>query len=425
MADNTGTTLAALMYELHGAMSELFGSDHPFSSELSGIGDPQRVGRYTRAMDTNRDIYSGSNIRFPLIPYGMQSGGFASATSTWNVPSALTTAQATATLSRVIVPFTITVDAERDTMGNSEIEAVTLLVDQAHKALAKLEEIAFLGDGTGLIATITDAATSLTTTVATTSNWDILLPGNIFDVLTVATGADPGQGLRRQIASVVESTGVITWATAATASDGGSGSIVHTSADGIYLAGSYGNVSQGLAQAAAVTGTFEGIAKASFPYWQGTDGRNGTTTTLALSNSMLDAGTRRGRRWGIGVWDYGIGDPAAIDLWKQGLYAQLRYDPAVSTLKGGFQGAVYEGADKPFPLIKAPFHAKGQLELVRNDFMQLYGDKKGPAFLDDDGAMWRRFSRALPKEADLLDRVQLAFKSVNGIVFFKNLDVAV
>ena len=424
MADNTTTTLAALLYELHGAMSELFGSDHPFSSEISGIGDPTRVGRYTRQMDANRDVYSGSNIRFPLIPYGMQSGGFTSSTGTWNVPSSMTTAQATATLGRAIVPFSITVDAERDSMANSEIEAVTLLVDQCEKALAKLEEIAFLGDGTGLLATITDSATSLNTTVATTSNWDILLPGNIFDVLTRSSGADPGQGLRRQIASVVESTGVITWSTTATASDGGSGNIVHASTEGIYLPGSYGNVIQGLAQAAAVTGTFEGINKANFPYWQGTDGRNGTTTTVALSNNMLDAGVRRGRRWGLGVWDYGIGDPAVIDLWKQGLYAQLRYDPQVSTLKGGFQGATYEGADRPFPLIKAPYHAKGALELVRNDFMQLYGDKKGPEFLQDDGAMFRRFTRALPKEADLLDRVQLAFKSVNGIVFFNNLDVA-
>ena len=424
MADNTGTTLAALLYELHGAMSELFGSDHPFSSEITGIGDPTRVGRYTRQMDANREVYSGSNVRFPLIPYGMQSGGFISATGTWNVPSALTTDKATATLGRAVIPFSITVDAERDSMGNSEIEAVTLLVDQAQKALAKIEEIAFLGDGTGLIASITDSATSLTTTVATTSNWDILLPGNIFDVLTRSSGADPGSGLRRQIASVVESTGVITWSTTSTASDGGSGNITHASTEGIYLPGSYGNVIQGLEQAAAVTGTFEGIPKASYPYWQGTDGRNGTSTTLALSNPMLDAGVRRGRRWGLGTWDYGIGDPAAIDLWKQGLYAQLRYDPQNATLKGGFSGAVYDGSDKPFPLIKAPYHAKGGLKLVRNDFMQLYGDSKGPDFLQDDGSMWRRFTRTLPKEADLLDRVQLAFKSVNGIVFFNNLDVA-
>jgi hypothetical protein len=45
---------------------------------------------------------------------------------------------------------------------------------------------------------------------------------------------------------------------------------------------------QGLEQAAAATGTFEAIDKAAVQQWQGTDGRQGDTTTLPLSAQMLD-----------------------------------------------------------------------------------------------------------------------------------------
>jgi hypothetical protein len=35
--------------------------------------------------------------------------------------------------------------------------------------------------------------------------------------------------------------------------------------------------------------------------------------------------------------------------------------------------------------------------------------------------MFRRFSRSLPKEADMLDRVQLGVTKANTLVFFNNL----
>jgi hypothetical protein len=291
-----------------------------------------------------------------------------------------------------------------------------------------MENLAFLGDGTGLMVDITDGATSLTTTCGTTANFDVLLPGTVWDIKTRATGADPGQGLRRKIASVNETTRVITWDTAQQASDGGSGNIVHTSADGIYIAGSYNTaatagttVAQGLEQAAALTGTFEDIDKAAVVQWQGTDGRGGDTTSLLLTDGIMDGAVRRGRRAGLGVWDFGIGDPAVIDGYKQGKYSFVRYEPNVTTLKSGFSGIVYDGADRPFPLIKEPMHKKGGIKLIDLESFQLYGDQPGPSFLEDDGSMFRRFARSLPKEAELLDRVQLGVTKCNTIVFLNNL----
>ena len=151
------------------------------------------------------------------------------------------------------------------------------------------------------------------------------------------------------------------------------------------------------------------------------DGRSGDTSSLALSDQMLDAAMRKVRRSGIGAFDFGIGDPAAIDLYKQGKISQVRYEAQEARIPSGFSGIVYQGGDKPFPLIKEPVHKKKAVKLVDKASFQLYGDSKGPTFLDDDGAMFRRFARALPKEADLLDRVQLGVTKCNTIVFINDL----
>jgi hypothetical protein len=434
MADNTLSSWQPFLFELQGQVQEVFPTEAPFLAEMSGVGDDTgKVRRWSRDLDGDRQIFTGKQVRHTIVLAQLPGAGFVQEASTWNVPHALASDEVVINLTRALVPFGVTVDVERDSMDNSNASAVAQLVKEARIALARLENFAFLGDGTGLVVDITDGATSLTTTAGTTANFDVLLPGTVWDIRTRATGADPGQGLRRKIASVNESTRVITWDTASQASDGGSGNIVHTSADGIYIPGSWSNgtagtstgpgslVSQGLEQAAAVSGTFETIDKAAVPQWQGIDGRNGDTTSLALSMQMLDAGVRRGRRAGLGSWDFAIGDPACIDLYKQGLYSQSRYDISDMTLKSGFSGVVYQGGDKPFPLIKDPVAKKSAIKFIDKESFQLYGDKQGPAFLEDDGAMFRRFSRTLAKEAELLDRVQLGVKKCNTIVFFNNL----
>jgi hypothetical protein len=446
MADETRALWTNFLLEKQGHVYEVFPSEAPLLAELSGYDNAAQsvdrtasVKRIDREMAGNRETFSGKYVKHPIILAGLPGGGFVQENSTWNVPQVLPTTEAHIQLVDLLVPFSITVDVERDSFNNSMATAMETLIDQARSAAARLENLAMLGDGTGLVAQVTDSATSLATTVigpaggTQPANFDLLLPNTVWDVRTRSTGADPGQGLRRKIVSVNESTGVITWDTAQQASDGGTGNIVHAATEGIYIAGSWSNgtagsatapgalVAQGLEQAAAATGTFESIDKSAVPQWRGTDARSGVTTSLPLVTSMLDAGVRVGRRSGLGTWDFAIGDPAVIDLWKQSLYSQVRYEPQVSTLKSGFKGIVYDGADKPIPLIKDPMHNKGGLKLIDKASMQLYGDRPGPSFLDDDGAIVRRFSRSLAKEADFLDRWQLGFGRTNTIVFFNNL----
>lgn len=413
---------------MQGSAQSLFATEYVFLAELNGVGTGGDVGRFTRDMDRNRDVYHGSQVRFPLVPYGLNGGGFLSETGTWNVAHALDVDKATVTLGRTLVPLKITVDLERDAMDGSTAawESVGLLVDAARKHLAKLENIGALYGDNAIANVASNTGSPGLTVPVSAANFDILLPGTVWDILTRSNGADPGQGKRRLIASVTETTattGDVVFSTTSQASDGGSGNITFANTEGLYIPGSYGQVVQGLDEAAATTGTFEGIDKANFAYWKGTDGRNGVTTSLALSDAMLEEGVRRARRWGVGKWDFAVGDPAAIDLYKQGLYPQVRYDKQSSTLKSGFKGIVFEGADQPFPLMKEPQHKKSSVRFIKMDTIQLYGDSVGPEFLKDDGSIWRRFDRSLPKEADLLDRWQVAYKDPNKIVFYDNLAV--
>jgi len=451
LADNALSTWQPFLMETQGNVYEVFPSEAVFLAELSGydqslqsVDYQQTVTRITQEMASGRDTFSGKYVKHAIITAGLPGGGQVQESSTWNQPHALPVSEAHITLVRTLVPFSITVDVERDSMDNSMARAVAELIKAARQACARLENRQMLGDGTGLMAQVTDAATSLTTTVIGASggtqpaNFDELLPGTVWDVLTRSTGADPGQGLRRKISSVNESTGVITWLTTQQAGDGGSGNIVHAATEGIYIPGSWSNgaagtatapgalCAQGLVQAASNTGTFETIDKtaAGNAWWQGTDGRGGDTSSLALSVQMLDGAVRRGRRSGLGSWDFAIGDPAVIDLYKQSLYASVRYDAQVSTLKSGFHGVVYDGSDHPFPLVKDIAHPKQGIKLIDKASFQIYGDQPGPTFLQDDGSTFRRFTRTLAKEADFLDRWQLGVGKCNTIVYLNNLSQA-
>src|SRR5439155_17910660 len=161
-----------------------------------------------------------------------------------------------------------------------------------------------------------------------TAPMDILLPGTVWDICTKSTAAATTGGKRRKIASVSDSatTQTVTFDTTLQATDGDSGNITFSTNEGIFIPGSASTAAnagtltcQGLEQAAAVTGTFENIDKAAVQQWQATDGRLGDTNTLPLSAQMLDKGVRVGRRAGLGKWSFAIGDPAVIDLYKQGL----------------------------------------------------------------------------------------------------------
>lgn len=429
MADNTTTSMSALLFEMRGPLQENFPSDHVLLAELSGVGDDSGTyKRFTKDLDGAREVFSGSGVRVPLMTAPLQGGGSVSEIGTINQPISGNYTFATIPMTRVVQPFSLSIDIERNSMDNAAAEAVAHLTREARLSLADIEND-MLNNSGALLGTVISATGSpgLTLTIGSATavpNYDRLYPGRVVDVLTRSNGANPGNGLRRLIASISETAFTVTFDTASQASDGNSGNLTFGATEGIYITGSYGTAIQSLGDIAALTGTFEGVSKTAVPGWAGTDGRNGDTTVKAFSAQMADAGAVRGRRSGVHSWDFGIGDPAVINLFKQSLYSQVRFDPQVSSLKSGFSGIMYDGSDKPFPLIKEVAHPKQQIKWVRKDSLQLYGDAKGPDFVDDDGEVGRRFSRALPREVWLLDRVQLGALRCSTTVFFNNLDYA-
>ena len=162
--------------EKQGQVFDVFASEAVFLAEMSGYEtamndgrggtNPQgAVTRITREgpMGSNREQFSGKYVKHAIVTAGLPGGGQIQESSTWNVAHVLPVTEVHISLVRTLYPFTITVDVERDSMDNSMGAVLGKLIDETRSATARLENRQMLGDGTGLMATVTDSATSLTT----------------------------------------------------------------------------------------------------------------------------------------------------------------------------------------------------------------------------------------------------------------------
>lgn len=414
------TNYSNFLFELQGGQQQVFAMEYPLLAELSGAlatgGYDTGYHRYTKGiaeLNGDRETFHGSKVRFPLQLADIPSGGFIAEGGTWNAPAPIDTNAATINLVSVIQPIALTLELAQDAANGSTsaMDAVAMYTQSAYRQVAWMENTALHGSGDGLICNVASntGTGTLVVDVGTTAPWDLLTPGRVVDILTRSSGADPGQGKRRKIASVVRSTGLVTFSTTAVASDGGSGNITFSSNEGIYITGSRSNAMAGMGSACAVSGTFEGIDKAAVAQWQGVN----VAASAALSDVVLDNAAYLARGNGAGYHDFGIAHPKVVDLYKQSKLSQVRFDPQEAQVKSGFSGIVYQGADKPYPIIKDLSAPRSKARLVRKDALQLYGNEVGPKFIDDDGTIWRFFNRTTAKEADLMDRVQLGVKACN------------
>lgn len=435
MADTAALAqYANFLYELQGQQQYLFPAEYVGLAELSGVikasdgavSYDSQYQRMTRAMDGNREVFDGSQVRFPLLLSGLGAGGTVAETGTWNAPVAMQTSKAIVNLARWLQPLSLTIDLQRDSMEGrtSAMSATALYVSEAYKATARAQNDMLHGNGDALLAAVTSNSGSagLVIPVGTSANFDQLTPGRIVDILTRSNGANPGNGLRRLITTTSRSAGTITVSTTAQASDGNSGNVTFSSSEGVYIPGSYGTAAQGLTQAVAVTGTFESVDKAAVQQWQGVDAT--PSSSQALSDALLDSATYLLRGQGVGFSDFGIGHPKTLDLYKQSKMSQVRYSPDNITLKSGFRGIEYDGADQPFPLIKDLAAPRGIVRLLKKEAIKIYGDHVGPQFIDIDGGQWRFFNRNLAPEMDLLDRFQFAFVACNHLATIGNATTA-
>lgn len=410
-----------------------FAVEWPLLAQMSGAlkagGYDPRVQRYTRGMAElagDRDTFHGKQVSVPLqlneVPgaSGMLDGGTFAANAPFD------TAKAVINLADTGQPIGITLDADRDSRNGSTsaMNAIEALVESGYRGLARVENDFLHGTGDALLVAVSSNTGSPGLVVPVgTSNvpWDQLTPGRVVNIATRSNGANPGNGRRRKIASVQKAAGTVTFSTTQVASDGDSGNITFSSNEGIYIDSSYGKAAQGLGQATSNSGVFEGIDQTAVAQWAAQDGT--PSASAALSDELLDNAAYLLRGVGANLTRlWGIGHKKVIDIWKQGKLAQILYDPQADMIEmpSGIRAITYTGTDGPVPLISDLNAPRGVLRIVEEDSYQLFGDEVGPAFIQDDGHMWRFTSRATIKEAWLYDRWQLGVKNATHICTIGN-----
>jgi hypothetical protein len=354
----------------------------------------------------------------------MQGGGWVAEGGTVNVPIAPTLTHAYSNLKKLIQPFGISLEAMEDSTGsNSVISQVQYNLDKARSALAERMNVAMNGDGTGKLAGIASGS-NLTWVMDDDTDWDRLYVGQVVDVLQESDGANGGNGKRRVISSITISTKTVVFDTAQQASDGESGNITAGSGYALYVPGSYGNVLSGGIEAAGRGTTFQGVTLATYPQFKAVDGRSGTTTSLPFSETMVDVGLTLGQRAGAGKYTVGIGDPNAINVYKNAKQNQIRYNVPTGTVAGRFSGVQIDLGNQTVTLVGERKHKPGSIKFVDRSAATLYASKPGPDYDQvDGGTMFKQFNRTTNYEVWLKFRPEWCWHSPNKILYFDNLAV--
>jgi hypothetical protein len=408
--------------ELMVKLQLVFGHSTVLLGELTGlrqdpagayVKDPNQQ-RFSKAMDSNREYFHGKQVTIPLQLSEVPGSAVVAEGGTWPDAAPFDTDQATLNLISRVSPIAVSLELERDAKNGqtSAMESVAAYTQSAYRQHARVDNDFLNGNGDAILALSTSAnsdADGLVMTVRSTTNFDQLTPGRVVDICSTSY-ADPGQGKRRKIASVDRSANTVTFQAAQVASDGGSGNITLSTNDlVIAFEGSIANggkAPQGIKQATATSGTFEGIAKGSVAQWQGVSVAAGSVT---LSDDILD--TADYYLMGNGAAsDFAVAHPLTISPYRTSMQSQVRLTMQETTIRSGVKGIIHQGSGVEYPVIPEISAARGEVRIIQRDTMRIYGDGNAPGFIDDDGSMWRFFARNSKKEADLYDRWQLGVR---------------
>lgn len=378
----------------------------------------------------SRDGFDGVSVRVPIIRNVKQGTAIATESGTLAGPRNKRSMKANIGIFTIshIVNISKRLKAVSGNSLTSWAQALKLEMQLAEEAMPRTLNEMLLGTGDGLIAALTGSngasgGATQTLTVGTAANFYQLYPGRTGDILvrsTLARAAGATQAVTIQ--SVNEAAGTIV----VQFDDGSNTSFAGDNTMGFYLEGVAGQAGgsllavQGLQQAGAQTGTFEGIDKAANQDWQGVDARNGDTATADLSISIMDAAVRRRGRNGNPDAGYWVSDPAVLDRFSQTLLTQSRWAGDAGQASTGFKYLEYRD-ERLYPEYDAP---AGTIWNVPLDDLTFYATQDGPDWDDETGSIWQRFGRSLPIEAWLVDEINVGYHRCNRVVFAKNLNQA-
>ena len=397
MADETTTTAADLMRMFRDRLVLNVNKRSKFFANIKKDRDPKK--------------WDGAFIEFPvdLTPFsqGSQAVGETSTLGVGYTDDTLKAKVVTTIASHVISMSTQIMKQLKAgeavvQSGDDPRNAVDILkfrVQRAEKAIIQYGDECAVGTGDGLLAAVTGSSATAVVTVGAAANFFLLYKRRVVDVAVRSTGVNIASGSQVKIIDTDPVNGTITLANTVTTDN----------TMGIYIPNTRsvgaGNTapSQGFGQIFATSGTFQNVNLATYPDFRGTDGSPASATDP--TKAVFDAAERKIVR------DYGedaIPDWYAIDPAVSAKYADLYMDRVrwimpKAQISTGFEGVEYKGR----PLIDTfEMPAKTAYGVNPKD-LTIYSLEDGPNWDDLEGAMWKRFSRALPVEAWLLWYYQL------------------
>lgn len=412
MADETTTTWANLLREARGPLVEALKWKTPLLSEIKKDNNPKR--------------WNGKQITIPIFTAPQQGGGMTSETGAINAPAVVDVSQANITSATIAIAISFTPQVMHQSSTsdqNSWAELVPTKMQRAEDIIGRLMNEQMVGAGNALLASVYDNTGSpgLVVTITTASfNPYQLYAGRIVDVLTRSSGADPGAGLARKIASTDGTVSPPTVTFSTTSFGGGSGSITFANTAGLYIQGSYGNAMAGVGGAVTTTGTFQGINKANVVAWQGVDASPSAASDPSLA--IFDGAERKAAQRAGRTPDFYLADPAVVDKFTQLMTVQAQWSGDKGTLESGWEGVKYRSKVIIPDFDMAPGTAYG----IARDDAKLYTLMDGPDWDNMTGNMFQRpqTTRTLVVEAWLYWMVQLGFTACNSFVKIGSLNQA-
>jgi hypothetical protein len=225
------------------------------------------------------------------------------------------------------------------------------------------------GDGSGLIASLTDTATSATHTV---DNAQWIQEGMIVDVLVRSSGSSAGGLVAATVNSVNYDTNTVTLSASWTA----------TVLQGIYRTGNYGLEPSGLGNIVNNTGVLHTLDPATVAQWASTVDSNagvGRVLSEGLMISMCDKVRVKGGKTSLIMTSLGV-RRSYFNLLTQ----QRRY-PNTKEFAGGFTGLAFNYGTE-IPLIEDVDHPPKKMYFLQEDQFKVYRSREWH-WMDDDNTV--------------------------------------
>lgn len=396
MADETTSTWDDLLREAKGPLVEALRYKTVLLSEVKRDKNPRR--------------WHGKQVTVPIFLSPQQGTSMITETGTLTSPVVVDTDQAVINSAIIALAISFSTQVMRQAAGdeNSWAEVLPTKMERAEAVFGRVINEQFCGTG-ALLASATTGSTGTTVTVGTSANFYQLYPGRVVDILTRSTGAAPTGGAGRKITDISRSAGTVTIDQA----------VAVTTAEGIYIQGSYGNALQGLGDAVATTGEFEGINKANVDAWRGTDITPNSPDDLDMT--YLDLAERRSMERSGSQPNFYLASPGVVDKYSQGLLTYSRWDGTAGKLDTGWTGVEYRNK-LLIPEYDMPANTVYGVAL---EDLAIYTLDDGPDWDDLTGSKFQRFgTRSLPVESWLVWMLQLGFHRCNSFVKIGNMSEA-